>query len=56
MAGHFDATQPSNAPRRTFGQKALRFLRGLVIRPREDGASSQALSNTQPEQRQDAPR
>lgn len=55
MAGHFDAKQPSTAPRRSFGQKALRFLRGLVLRPREDGSSSQTLSSTQTEHRQDAP-
>ena len=53
MAGHFDATQPSNAPRRSFGQKAVRFLRGLIIRPRDDAPP---LSSAQTENRQDTPR
>ena len=56
MAGHFDATQPSNKPRRSLGQKVLRLLRGLVVRPHEDDQASQALSSPQGEPRQDAPR
>jgi len=56
MAGHFDSTQPSNKPRRSFGQKVVRLLRGLVVRPREEDAASQALSSPPSESRQDAPR
>ena len=56
MAGHFDATQSSNKPRRSFGQKVTLLLRGLVVRPREEDPASQALSGTQGEPRQDAPR
>jgi membrane protein len=56
MAGHFDAPQPSNKPRRSFGQKVLRLLRSLVIRQRDEEPSSQALSGPPNDQRQDAPR
>jgi membrane protein len=55
MAGHFDAVQPSNKPRHSFGQKVVRLLRSLVVRPGEDEVS-QSLSSSQNEPRQDARR
>lgn len=54
MAGHFDAKQPSNKPQRSFRQKVLRLLRGLVVRPSDDDATPQALTSTPTEPRQDA--
>jgi membrane protein len=55
MAGHYDATQPSTRPPRSFGQKVTRLLRSLVVRPREDDATTRATSGAQSEGRQDAP-
>jgi membrane protein len=40
MAGHFDEKQPSTGPQRTFRQKVLRQLRGLIMRPKEEAAES----------------
>jgi membrane protein len=53
MAGLYDVPQPSNKPKRTLGQKVLRLLSSLVIRPRDDDA---ARSPTPSDGRQDAPR
>ena len=45
MLGHYDIKQPSLGPQRTTREKVLRFLRGLILRPRDDPQPQDSLEH-----------